>query len=76
MKITTDRLQSVQATTDRSVLPRSEGGRNVNPTEFLSGTADDGKTPGLAPGMTQSSKEIKGKKIIDSGLKPYNEFNE
>lgn len=74
MKITKDRLQSVQATTDRSVLPRSEGGRNVNPTEFLSGTADDGKTPGLAPRMTQSSKEIKGKKIVDSGPKPYNEF--
>jgi len=74
MKITKDRLQSVQATTDRSVLPRSKGGRNVNPTEFLSGTADDGVTPGLAPRMTQSSKEIKGKKIVDSGPKPYNEF--
>jgi len=74
MKITKDRLQSVQATTDRSVLPRSKGGRNVNPTEFLSGTADDGVTPGLAPRMTQSSKEIKGKKIVDSGSKPYNEF--
>ena len=74
MKITKDRLQSVQTTTDRSVLPRSKGGRNVNPTEFLSGTADDGVTPGLAPRMTQSSKEIKGKKIVDSGPKPYNEF--
>jgi len=73
-KITKDRLQSVQATTDRSVLPRSKGGRNVNPTEFLSGTADDGVTPGLAPRMTQSSKEIKGNKIVDSGPKPYNEF--
>jgi hypothetical protein len=73
-KITKDRLQSVQATTDRSVLPRSKGGRNVNPTEFLSGTTDDGVTPGLAPRMTQSSKEIKGNKIVDSGPKPYNEF--
>jgi len=73
-KVATDRLQSIQTTTDRSVLPRSKGGRNVNPTELLSGTADDGKTPGFAPRITQSSKEIKGDKIVDSGPKPYNEF--
>ena len=59
-KITKDRLQTLQTTTDRSVLPRSKGGRNVNPTELLSGTADDGKTPGYVPRMTQSIKKLKG----------------
>ena len=50
------------------------GGRNVNPTELLSGTAADGVTPGYAPRVSQSSKEIRGKNIVDSGPKPYNEY--
>ena len=74
MKIAGDRLQGIQATEGRSVLPRKAGGRNVNPTELLSGTAADGVTPGYAPRVSQSSKEIRGKNIVDSGPKPYNEY--
>ena len=74
MKIAGDRLQGVQATEGRSVLPKNRGGRNVNPTELLSGTAADGVTPGYAPRVSQSSKEIRGKNIVDSGPKPYNEY--
>ena len=74
MKVAGDRLQGVQATEGRSVLPRKAGGRNVNPTELLSGTAADGVTPGYAPRVSQSSKEIRGKNIVDSGPKPYNEY--
>ena len=72
-KVATDRLQSIQTTTDRSVLPRSKGGRNVNPTDRLLGRDPSGEGV-YVPRMTQSSKEIKGKKIVDSGPKPYNEF--
>ena len=74
MKVAGDRLQGIQATEGRSVLPKNRGGRNVNPTELLSGTAADGVTPGYAPRVSQSSKEIRGKNIVDSGPKPYNEY--
>ena len=73
MKVATDRLQNIQTTTDRSVLPRSKGGRNVNPTDRLLGRDSSGEGV-YVPRMTQSSKEIKGDKIVDSGPKPYNEF--
>ena len=70
-KIATDRLQSLQTTTGRSVIP---GNRNFPDTQILVDPGDDKTPPKYAPRMTKSSKEIKGDKIVDSGPKPYNEF--
>ena len=70
-KIATDRLQSIQTTTGRSVIP---GNRNFPDTQILVDPGDDKTEPKFAPRMTKSSKEIKGGKIVDSGPKPYNEF--
>jgi len=70
-KVATDRLQSIQTTTGRSVIP---GNRNFPDTQILVDPGDGKTEPKFAPRMTKSSKEIKGDKIVDSGPKPYNEF--
>ena len=70
-KITKDRLQTLQTTTGRSVIP---GNRNFPDTKIIVDPGDGKTEPKFAPRMTKSSKEIKGDKIVDSGPKPYNEF--
>ena len=66
-----DRLQSIRMRRDESVIP---GNRNFPATKILMDPGDDKTPPTYASRMTESSKEIKGNKIVDSGPKPYNEF--
>ena len=63
MKVAGDRLQRIETKSgqeDRNLVDPGDSSKNVPPT--------------YESKMSGRSKEIKGKNIIDSGPKPYNEF--